>query len=175
MWEPELSRRFSAIVAAETARDLDAIEALLGRPLADDELEPRNLAYRAAGRRMSAADYLEARSWIALWSRRMAQWWSSYDVLVTSTLCAPPPPLGWFTEDGPRREGARIASLVASCAQFNMTGQPAVSLPLHATSDGLPIGIQFAASYGREDLLVRLAAQLEAAAPWSGRRPVLAA
>ena len=54
---------------------------------------------------------------------------------------------------------------------FNTTGQPAISLPLHWNGDGLPIGIQLVAAYGREDLLIRVAAQLEEAAPWSGRRP----
>jgi amidase len=65
----------------------------------------------------------------------------------------------------------RIGSFVPYTAQFNMTGQPAVSLPLHWSADGLPVGVQLVGRYGREDVLVRVAAQLEAAAPWADRRP----
>jgi amidase len=87
---------------------------------------------------------------------------------------APPPKLGWFTDAGPDAEGDRIVCFIPYTAQFNMTGQPAISLPLHWTADGLPVGVQFVAGYGREDVLVRLASQLEEAAPWAGRRPKLA-
>jgi amidase len=110
-----------------------------------------------------------------MWSRRMAGWWAGADVLVTPTVGAPPPRLGWFTEAGPAEEGKRVAGFIPYTAQFNMTGQPAVSLPLHQTADGLPVGVQLVAAYGREDLLVRLAAQLEEAAPWAQRRPVVSA
>jgi amidase len=98
-----------------------------------------------------------------------------FDVLVTPTVGAPPPRLGWFTEAGPDAEGERIVSFIPYTAQFNMTGQPAVSLPLHWSADELPVGVQFVAAYGREDLLVRLAAQLEKAAPWVDRRPTISA
>ena len=161
---PPIPRRFSA-----------SFEQLLGRPIEDDEIEPRNAAYRQAGRAMTAVEYLNARAWIGMWSRRMAEWWSAFDVLVTPTLGAPPPRLGWFTEAGADAEGERIVSFIPYTAQFNMTGQPAVSLPLHWSADGLPVGVQLVAAYGREDLLVRLAAQLEEAAPWADRRPTISA
>jgi hypothetical protein len=106
-----------------------------------------------------------------MWARRMADWWTDHDLLVTPTLGAPPPELGWFTEAGPEQEGPRIASFIPYTAQFNITGQPAISLPLHWTPDGLPVGVQLVAAYGREDVLIRVASQLEQAAPWSGRRP----
>jgi amidase len=111
--------------------------------------------------------------WMGMWVRRMAPWWGGYDLLLTPTLGAPPPELGWFTAEGPEREGPRIVSFIPYTAQFNMTGQPAVSLPLHWTPDGLPVGVQLVAGYGREDLLVRVASQLEQAAPWSDRHPPL--
>jgi amidase len=174
MYEEEFGRRFPVIIAADTEKELREFEALLGRPLAEDELEPRNLVYRQWGATMSALDYLDARAWLASWSRRMAEWWTSYDVLVTPTVGAPPPPIGWFTED-PAAEGQRIVSYIPYTAQFNMTGQPAVSLPLHWSADGLPVGVQFVGAYGREDVLVRLAAQLEEAAPWADRRPPVSA
>ena len=75
------------------------------------------------------------------------------------------------TAAGPRQEGQRIASFIPYTAQFNMTGQPAVTLPLHWTPAGLPVGVQLVAAYGREDMLIRVASQLEQAAPWSDRHP----
>lgn len=174
MYEEEFAARFPLIIAADTHRELRDYEQLIGRPLRDEELEPRNLLYHQWGATISAVDYLDARAWLGQWSRRMASWWTSYDVLVTPTVGAPPPRIGWFTED-PALEGQRIVSFIPYTAQFNMTGQPAVSLPLHWSADGLPVGVQFVAAYGREDLLVRLAAQLEEAAPWSSRRPPIAA
>ena len=171
MFEPEFSHHFVTIIAAETEASLQKFEQLLGRPISDEEIEPRNASYRIAAKAMNVVDYLDARAWIGVWARRMAEWWSSYDVLVTPTLGARPPKLGWFTEAGPDREGVRIASFIPYTAQFNMTGQPAVSLPLHWSADGLPVGVQLVGAYGREDLVVRLAAQLEQAAPWADRIP----
>ena len=173
MFEPEIARNFNAIIAADTAVTMQAFEMLLGRAIGDDEIEPRNVAYRRAGRALSAAEYLGARAWLGMWARRMAGWWTSYDLLLTPTLGAPPPELGWFTAAGPEEEGARVASFIPYTPQFNMTGQPAVSLPLHWTPDGLPVGVQLVAAYGREDVLVRIASQLEEAAPWRDRHPAV--
>jgi amidase len=101
-------------------------------------------------------------------------WWHpadgshGFDLLVTPVLASPPPPLGYLS--GP--EGAaRVAELLLFTAQFNVTGQPAISLPLHRTAGGLPVGSQLVAAYGREDVLVRVAAQLETAAPWPAIAP----
>jgi amidase len=171
MFEAAFSQHFVRVIAADTEATFQAFERLIDRPIGDDEIEPRNAAYRQVGKAMDAVSYLESRAWIGMWTRRMAGWWSSYDLLVTPTVGAPPPRLGWFTGDGPKREGANIASFIPYTAQFNMTGQPAVSLPLHWSADGLPVGVQLVAAYGREDLLVRVAAQLEQAAPWADRQP----
>jgi amidase len=173
MLEPEIAQHFNTIIAADTEATMQAFEMLLGRPIGDDEIEQRNAAYRRAGRQLSAAAYLQSRAWIGMWARRMADWWSSHDLLLTPTLGAPPPELGWFTAEGPEEEANRIASFIPYTPQFNMTGQPAVSLPLHWTPGGLPVGVQLVAAYGREDLLVRIASQLEQAAPWSQRHPVV--
>jgi amidase len=173
MFEPEIARHFNTIIAADTEATMQAFEMLLGRPIGEDEIEPRNAAYRRAGRELGAADYLQSRAWIGMWARRMADWWTTHDLLLTPTLGAPPPELGWFTAAGPEQEGARIASFIPYTPQFNMTGQPAISLPLHWTPGGLPVGVQLVAAYGREDLLVRIASQLEQAAPWSHRHPAV--
>ncbi len=171
MFEEAFGRHFGTIIAADTEATFRAFEALLGRPIGEDEIEPRNAGYRRAGAALDAVAYLQSRAWFGMWARRMAHWWTSHDLLLTPTLGAPPPELGWFTAEGPQGEGRRIVSFIPYTAQFNMTGQPAVSVPLHWTPDGLPVGVQLVAAYGREDLLVQVASQLEQAAPWHDRRP----
>jgi amidase len=167
----EFARHFNTIIAADAEATFQAFEMALGRPIGEDEIEPRNAAYRQAGKELSAVAYLVSRAWFGMWARRMAEWWQDHDLLLTPTLGAPPPELGWFTAAGPKEEGPRIASFIPYTPQFNMTGQPAISLPLHWTPGGLPVGVQLAAAYGREDILIRVASQLEQAASWSGRRP----
>jgi amidase len=171
MFEQEFVQHFTTLIAADTEATMQAFEMLLGRPISDDEIEPRNAFYRQTGRALGVVPYLHSRTWLSMWARRMADWWSGHDLLMTPTLGAPPPELGWFTEAGPEQEGLRVVSFIPYTAQFNMTGQPAISLPLHMTPEGLPVGVQLVAAYGREDVLVRVASQLEQAAPWSERHP----
>jgi amidase len=173
MFEPDFAVHFNTIIAADTEATFLAFETVLGRPIADNEIEPRNAFYRHVGKELTAVAYLQARYWFSIWARRMAGWWADHDLLLSPTLGAPPPELGWFTAGDPQQEGPRIASFIPYTAQFNMTGQPAVSLPLHWTPGGLPVGVQLAAAYGREDVLVQVASQLEQAAPWAGRHPRL--
>jgi amidase len=171
MFERDFARHFNTIIAADAEATFQAFERALGRPISEDEIEPRNAGYRRAGRELGAVGYLESRAWCGVWARRMADWWNDHDLLVTPTVGAPPPELGWFTAAGPRHEGQRVISFIPYTAQFNMTGQPAVTLPLHLTPAGLPVGVQLVAAYGREDVLIRVASQLEQAAPWSDRHP----
>jgi amidase len=166
---------FLNVVACANASDFAAWEAILGRPLGEDDLEPHNQMMRAIGLGVSGPAYLSSVDWLYGYTRRVDRWWSDdgYDVLVTPVLGGPPPPIGWLSD--PEQGMARILDLMQYTAQFNITGQPGISLPLHWTADGLPVGVQFVAAYGREDVLVRLAAQIEAAQPWADRRPPLAA
>jgi amidase len=173
MFDTSFARYFNTVIAADTEAAFQAFEGLLGRPIADSEIEPRNAFYRRMGQELTAVTYLRAREWLGHWARRMASWWTGHDLLLTPTLGAPPPVLGWFTAEGPDHEGGRIASFIPYTAQFNMTGQPAVSLPLHWTPDSLPVGVQLVAAYGREDVLVQVASQVERAAPWADRRPAI--
>ena len=182
MFDPTFGRPFATTIAGDTSLTISALERVLGRPVRDDELEPRNARYRAIGRKMTAEEYLGARHVLGGWARRMARFWApadldgqGFDLLLTPTLGAPPPELGWFSAAGSEQEGRRINSFVPYTAQFNVTGQPAISLPLHWTGEGLPVGVQLVAGYGREDVLVRVAAALEQAAPWADRRPVVSA
>lgn len=173
---------FGMLVAAHTAAQVARWELLLGRPVPLEELEPANRRLIENGRAIGAAEYLQAEHWLQGFGRRMAQWWApesdggdGYHLLVTPTINVPPPPLGWLTPADPGEGGRRLLRLFTFAPQANVTGQPAISLPLHWTADGLPVGVQLVASYGREDLLVRVAAQLEAARPWLDRVPPVAA
>jgi amidase len=142
---------------------LERWERRTGIRLGPDDLEPWTWTCAERGRAINAGKYLSAVEWIQAWSRRMATWWAAgLDVLLTPTLPEPPPPLGSFTPQPDNRmaPGLRSAQVSAFTFPFNMTGQPALSLPLYWSQDGLPVGVQLIAPYGRDDLLLQLASQL---------------
>jgi amidase len=166
--------RFLKVVAAGTASGVADWSRALGRQIGDDELEPGNAAFAALGRSMTAADYVDTVNWLHGWSRRAAAWWAEgWDLLVCPVLNGTPPPLGWLTDLDHGSE--RAQQLLQYTAQYNMTGQPALSLPLHESREGTPVGVQLVAAWGREDLLVRIASQIEEATPWAERRPGIGA
>jgi amidase len=134
------------------------------------DLRPLTRELRARGLAMSAQVAMEALVALRLFGRRFLQATAGFDVLLAPVCTMTPRPLTWFGTDG-AEDFERQKRYAAFTALFNVTGQPAVSVPLHWTPDGLPVGVQLVAAYGREDLLVRVASQLEAAAPWAGRRP----
>ncbi len=105
------------------------------------------------------------------WNRRVCAWWldDGYDLLLTPTCAEPPPELGDLIR--PETDGARLLPFAIFTAPFNVSGQPAMSVPLHWTASGLPVGVQVVAAPNREDVLFRVAGQLEAAQPWADRRP----
>ena len=133
---------------------------------------------------MSGVQLVQAMAEQHRYARRLAGWWAGgFDILVTPTLATLP---FRFKEGGvepgrlraldlPRTSGGdKPLGLATFTGQYNVSGQPAISLPLHWSGDGVPVGVQLIAAYGREDLLFRLAAQLEAARPWADRRPPIA-
>ena len=130
------------------------------------------------GRGLSTTEYLQAAVWLQGYTRRVASWWDAgFDLLLTPTIAHPPQHLGEFAPrpDNPLHPLLRTVPIIVFTSPFNATGQPAISLPLYWSLDGLPIGIQLVAAYGREDVLIRIAAQLERARPWADRRPVVSA
>jgi amidase len=171
---------FTTVLAASTAYDLRRLAVKAGRELTTDDVEPVTWAQAEAGRAVTADAYLEAVEALRAWSRRMAAWWQpadggrGFDLLLTPTMARPPAPLGEIR--GEDADGALFAATpyAAFTVPFNVTGQPAMSVPLFWTdrdSSPLPIGVQLVAATGREDLLLRVAAQLETARPWIQRRP----
>ncbi len=126
------------------------------------------------GRKYSAPHYIESVVWLQAYARRVQQWWADgFDLLLTPTLAEPPPPLGEFTSTAanPLAGVIRSGPFAVFTSAFNITGQPAISLPLSWNAAGLPIGVQLVAAYAREDVLFRVAAQLEEAQPWASRKP----
>jgi amidase len=154
------------------ARELERCAQIVGRTLTEDDVEPMTWMIASVGRTISAVDCLAAREATDSWRRRVERWWDDHDLLLTPTITVLPPPLGLLAPDAdPVVLLPGLGALTAWAMPFNVTGQPAISLPLAQSADGLPIGIQLVAATGREDLLIRIAAQLEAAQPWAGRRP----
>jgi amidase len=105
--------------------------------------------------------------------RRFAAFFAKYDILLSPVASQPPEPLGTtdMMSDDAEAFVDHLFHLLCFTRQFNVTGAPAAAIPLHWTPEGLPVGVQFAADFGNEALLFRLAAQLEQAKPWRERRP----
>jgi len=174
--EPGLLDWFMAVLTTALLAQLDEIARLAGRAVTADDVEPLTWGYAELGRPLTAVAYLEAVDGIRAWTRRVASWWTDdgFDLLLTPTMALPPAPLGFLADpDQPFESGARAASYAAYAAPFNLTGQPAASIPLYVSAKHLPIGVQLVGAYGREDLLLRVASQLESARPWADRRPVV--
>lgn len=172
--DPESIQTYVTIVAGNTARALASWGEKVGKPITQADVEPLTWMIAERGRTITAVEHLAALEYVHRFGRRVAAWWESgFSLLLTVTQAAPPPELGYIssTADEPLRAFVRSVPYGACTLPFNLTGQPAISLPLHWTADGMPLGVQLVAPYAREDLLLRVAAQLEAAAPWADRRP----
>ncbi|MGA8680584.1 MAG: amidase, partial [Acidimicrobiales bacterium] len=171
--DPEFTRHFLTLITTAVAADLENWSEVLGRTIDPSELESDNQTFQMLGAMVPGTAYLRSEEWFEAWRRRLATFWSEdgYDLLLTPVLNMPPARIGELSE--PVLGQQRVIEALQYTAQFNVSGQPAVSLPLHWTPDGLPVGLQLVAAYGREDLLLRIASQLEQAAPWAERRPAV--
>jgi amidase len=153
---------------------LEQLGLLLGRELGPDDVEPLTWAMAQEGKRRHSGQYLTAVSQHQAVGRMLGVWFESrHDLLLTPTLGELPPPLGSFDDSGPEplQTIYRGESMACFTAAINATGNPAISLPLGWSEEGLPIGVQLIAALGREDVLLRVASQLEAAQPWADRFP----
>ena len=172
-----LVEAFTAIWAAGTGWSVDGLALALGRRPEREELEPLTWGLYERGRNVPAPDYLLAITALQQMTRAVAAFFQGYDVWLTPTLAEPPLPLGSFQSppDNPLAGFERAAQFVPFTPIFNATGQPAMSVPLYWDAQGLPVGVHFAARFGDEATLFRLAAQLEEARPWASRRPPVSA
>jgi amidase len=194
---PRLARAWIGIVAANLAAEIARAEIVVGRSAARDDLEPLTALVREIGRKgQSGADFVAHQFAAQKAGHAVAQFHERYDVWITSTLGRPPARIGEFAMPPVRRVLSSIAravptkrsmgialEMMANDPQLhaypntqlaNLTGQPGLSLPLHTSGDGLPVGVQFMARYGDEATLLRLGAQLERAVPWARKKPVVA-
>ncbi|GMV06592.1 MAG: amidase [Gemmatimonadota bacterium] len=188
---------FLTMVAAELGADLAFAAGLVGRPARRGDVEPATWALRLLADAITAQEYATALRTLEGVGRTVGPFFQAYDVLLTPTLASPPPPVGSLRPPpGQERllrllgsfgsgKVVRAAGLLEEAAKdafafipwtpvFNVTGNPAMSVPLHWNGEGLPVGVHLVGRFGAEDVLFRLAGQLERARPWMDRRPPLA-
>jgi amidase len=172
--DPSLLGFFTNIVNSNAAHEVEFVERVVGRPVTPDDFEPSTWMFAEGGRAVSAPALIESVAQAHRWSRGVTEWWNDFDILVTPTLAELPPRLGDLQTGATGDPFVGLMRATAFCAftvPFNVTGQPAISVPLAQSASALPIGVQLVAAPWREDVCLALAAQLEAAAPWADRRP----
>jgi amidase len=169
----EMSRHFLSVYASGMSSQLAEWTEVMGRAPEGDEVEPLTRAFASMGDTVSAASYLSAVSALQRMARTISSFMVDYDVWLTPTLGEPPLPIGELDPkpDNPMWSMMRAGAYVPFTPICNMTGQPAMSVPLHWNAAGLPIGAHFIGRFGDEATLFRLAAQLEEARPWRDRHP----
>jgi len=168
----ELWQCFTRLMSACTAWVIDDWSRRTGKTPAEDRFTPFVWAFRERGRTLSASDYLLTMQDLQRELRRYSAFFDTHHIWLTTTLGQPPVELGTLTYEGdPMALRRRMAAFSPFTYISNASGQPALSLPLHWSEEGLPVGLHFVGPMGDEAMLLRLAAQLEAARPWAHRRP----
>jgi Asp-tRNA(Asn)/Glu-tRNA(Gln) amidotransferase A subunit family amidase len=162
------------ISATNIARSFNMRWKALGREPNADDVEAVTWAVYQRGLKVSGVEYVEAIAAVHAAGRKMAAFLRSYDVILSTTVAGPPPKLGYFDQNGDVQTFTeRVTEYLSVTPLHNATGTPAMSVPLHWTADGLPVGVHFAGRYGEEATLLALAAELETAQPWFDRVPAL--
>ena len=167
--DPALWKAAAALLSVNVAVEVDTWSAKLGRQLEENDLEATTWRMVSAGRTIGAVELLAAQSLMLEYTAQAETWWERFDLLVTPTTANAPTPLGDYANGYESGRGS------AFTRPFNVTGQPAISVPLGWPGDGLPRGVQLIAPVGRDDLLITVAAALESVEPWSHRRATVSA
>lgn len=160
---------FNPCIAVVVARELASFGKLIGRPLTQDDVEPVTWGYAEMGRHVTADMYAAGVDSLRQRAIETERWWDEgWDLLMTPTM----PVRSLRVDETPEADDSFLQLAVAItlfAVPYNVSGQPAISLPLYWGDDGMPVGVQMVAAYGREDLLLRIGAQLEQAMPWAHR------
>jgi amidase len=167
--DPALWKAAATLLAVNLAAEIDTWSARLARQLKEHDLEPTTWRLASAGRAVDGVGLLAAQTVLLEQTALAEVWWNNFDLLVTPTTAGGPTLLGDYTKGYESGRGS------AFTRPFNVTGQPAISIPLGWPADGLPRGVQLIAPLGRDDLLLTVAAALEAAEPWAQRRATVSA
>jgi Asp-tRNA(Asn)/Glu-tRNA(Gln) amidotransferase A subunit family amidase len=162
------------LLCTTVARALGLRWKALGRKPDPKDVEALTWSVYNRGLKITGAEYVEALAANHAAGRKLAAFLASYDMILTSTVAAPPPKLGYFDTNGDIAIfGKRVTEYLSITPLYNAAGTPAMTVPLHWTADGLPVGVHFGGRYGEEAKLLQLAAQLEQAQPWFDRVPPL--
>lgn len=188
----EVGMAFLTYWAKSAKQVLDGASQATGRMTSREDVELATWTLGSVGAVMNITDMDRAKAAIWKATKTFSAFFDNYDILMSPVLAAPPLRIGQNKETGPEKLAMRVVGSIKSpwlmkallkavaaksfafaafTAPFNMTGQPAMSVPLHWTADGLPVGIQFGAKLGADGLLLRVARQLEVSQPWANRRP----
>ena len=171
-WD-ELGYALWILVASNVSLELKQRAKELGKELSPDDVDPVSWDAVAFSQTLKVEDYPWALRKIHQQSRRMAEFHSRFDIVMSPTLGQVPVRLGVQRTDNPDIEEYRraLAEFSPFTQMFNITGQPSMSVPLHWNPDDLPVGVMFSAAYGDEATLFRLASQLEVSKPWFSHTP----
>lgn len=177
-YNPEpLAKAFATIVSANASATIERYSVKIGRQPRPGEIEPLDQKVLQQNKTLKASDYALALFAIHRIARDIAKFFQEYDILITPTTATPPVKIGHLQANNHDFNYEELAKRFTEFGPFtsvwNMTGQPAMNVPLHWTKENIPIGVQFIGRFGDEELLLQLAAQLEQAKPWRDRRPEL--
>jgi amidase len=171
-WEDEsFAGNWITFATGTVQHMLRVVERLHGRPADVDLLEPATRAWLVDCEPVALVDWLEAGERLWAFGRRLLDNWDDDELLVTPTLTRLPAEVGGLqAKGGVTDDATRFSAFVRLC---NVTGQPAISLPVHRSADGVPVGVQLVGPPGRDDLVLAVAAQLEATVSWPHVAPAL--
>ncbi len=176
-WQlPQMAELFTALFGPAVSTQIALLEMVNGRPATAEDMEPLSWAIYQLSRSIDSVEAMGAGFMLQAVARQIVTWTDGYDAVLTPALAELPLPLGTMSTmdaDEPMAGFTRSAAFTPFTALFNVTGQPAIALPLHQSDSGLPIGSQLIGRPAAEGALLALAAQLEAARPWHEQRPAL--
>lgn len=172
-----LSQSMLSFMVADMAWTFNMREEALGRSLTSDEVETQTRRMIDMGNALNLLDYTKAKYEYQKNVRDVAPFFDDYDVLIQPVLGTPPTPLGYLDTMSEDLDTyvERISTVSPFTSLYNMTGQPSMSVPLHWSKEGLPVGTMFTSKYGAEGMLFRIAGQIEKARPWFGKKPPICA